>query len=151
MDERSPMTTYTKKHSAILQSIAHRAMLEQGLLPDISNEVLLELKNPQSPTRDAPDVRDMRRFVWASIDNDDSIEDFMIAANGISASTLSANGCTSIRPVVRTPKRRDRIVAIAKSHQYELPYEPDSKKPWRNFSSMPRQRTRCASLTCPWL
>lgn len=55
------------------------------------------------------------------------IEDFMIAANGITARYLSANGFPSIRRVVRTPKRWDRIVEIAANHQYELPYEPDSK------------------------
>lgn len=55
------------------------------------------------------------------------IEDFMIAANGITARYLSANGFPSIRRVVRTPKRWDRIVEIAANHQYELPYEPNSK------------------------
>lgn len=55
------------------------------------------------------------------------IEDFMIAANGVTARYLSANGFPSIRRVVRAPKRWDRIVEIAANHQYELPYEPDSK------------------------
>ncbi len=55
------------------------------------------------------------------------IEDFMIAANGVTARYLSAKGFPSIRRVVRTPKRWDRIVEIAASHQFELPYEPDSK------------------------
>jgi exoribonuclease-2 len=55
------------------------------------------------------------------------IEDFMIAANGVTARYLSTNGFPSIRRVVRTPKRWDRIVEIAENHQYELPYEPDSK------------------------
>lgn len=55
------------------------------------------------------------------------IEDFMIAANGVTARYLSANGFPSIRRVVRAPKRWDRIVEIAANHQYELPYKPDSK------------------------
>jgi len=55
------------------------------------------------------------------------IEDFMIAANGVTARYLSANGFPSIRRVVRTPKRWERVVAIAEDHQYELPSEPDSK------------------------
>ena len=37
------MNTTLKEHRAILQSIAHRAMLERGLLPDFSGEVLAEL------------------------------------------------------------------------------------------------------------
>jgi exoribonuclease-2 len=55
------------------------------------------------------------------------IEDFMIAANGVTARYLSANKFPSIRRVVRVPKRWDRIVAIAADHKFDLPVEPDSK------------------------
>ncbi|MRR32705.1 RNB domain-containing ribonuclease, partial [bacterium] len=41
------------------------------------------------------------------------IENFMIAANGVTARFLSAHKFPSIRRVVRTPKRWDRIVQIA--------------------------------------
>jgi exoribonuclease-2 len=55
------------------------------------------------------------------------IEDFMIAANGVTARYLSARKFPSIRRVVQTPKRWDRIVAIAAEHQFTLPANPDSK------------------------
>jgi VacB/RNase II family 3'-5' exoribonuclease len=55
------------------------------------------------------------------------IEDFMIAANGVTARFLSANNSPSIRRVVRIPKRWDRIVEIAAEHKFRLPEEPDSK------------------------
>lgn len=55
------------------------------------------------------------------------IEDFMIAANGATARFLSAHGFPSIRRVVRTPKRWERIVEIARENQYKLPAESDSK------------------------
>jgi VacB/RNase II family 3'-5' exoribonuclease len=55
------------------------------------------------------------------------IEDFMIAANGVTARYLSAKKFPSIRRVVRVPKRWDRIVAIAADHKFALPVEPDSK------------------------
>ena len=55
------------------------------------------------------------------------IADFMIAANGVTARYLSASGFPSIRRVVRTPKRWERIVEIAREYEYELPTEPDSK------------------------
>jgi VacB/RNase II family 3'-5' exoribonuclease len=69
-----------KQHRTILQSIAHRAMLERGLLPDFSNAVLAELDKIQSPTmkKAPPDdgtklqIRDLRGLLWSSIDNDDS-------------------------------------------------------------------------------
>ncbi len=55
------------------------------------------------------------------------IEDFMIAANGVTARYLSARKFPSIRRVVRTPKRWDRIVEIAGEHKFRLPDNPDSK------------------------
>jgi len=55
------------------------------------------------------------------------IEDFMIAANGVTARYLSARKFPSIRRVVRTPKRWDRIVLIAREHKFSLPEVPDPK------------------------
>jgi VacB/RNase II family 3'-5' exoribonuclease len=57
----------------------------------------------------------------------DIIEDFMIAANGVTARYLSSRKFPSIRRVVRTPKRWERIVEIAGEHKFGLPAEPDSK------------------------
>jgi VacB/RNase II family 3'-5' exoribonuclease len=55
------------------------------------------------------------------------IEDFMIAANGVVARLLEAKGIASIRRVVRTPKRWDRIVALAAEQGGRLPDVPDPK------------------------
>lgn len=55
------------------------------------------------------------------------IEDFMIAANGVTARYLSDHKFPSIRRVVRTPKRWERIVAIANEQGRKLPVNPDSK------------------------
>jgi exoribonuclease II len=55
------------------------------------------------------------------------IEDFMIAANGVSARFLAARGYTSLRRVVRSPERWDRIVAIAAQSGEKLPGDPDAK------------------------
>jgi exoribonuclease R len=51
----------------------------------------------------------------------------MIAANGVTARFLSSKGFPSIRRVVRTPKRWERIVEIAEEHGSRLPDNPDSK------------------------
>ncbi len=75
-----PPTAHTdKQHRAILQSIAHRVMLERGLLPDFSNAARAELGRLQSPAmKNGPpagtesQIRDLRDLLWASIDNDDS-------------------------------------------------------------------------------
>ncbi len=54
------------------------------------------------------------------------IEDFMIAANGVTARYLAARKFPSIRRVVRTPKRWDRIVELARGRNFKLPDDPDS-------------------------
>jgi ribonuclease R len=55
------------------------------------------------------------------------IENFMIAANGVTARYLAAKKFPSIRRVVRVPKRWDRIVALAAERRIALPDEPDSR------------------------
>jgi VacB/RNase II family 3'-5' exoribonuclease len=55
------------------------------------------------------------------------IEDFMIAANGVTARYLAAKNFPSIRRVVRVPKRWDRIVEIAAQNKFRLPPAPDPK------------------------
>ncbi|HUH64380.1 MAG TPA: RNB domain-containing ribonuclease [Terracidiphilus sp.] len=55
------------------------------------------------------------------------IEEFMVAANGVIARTLENAGVASIRRIVRTPKRWDRIVEVAAGLGATLPNEPDSK------------------------
>jgi ribonuclease R len=58
----------------------------------------------------------------------DIIEEFMITANGVTARYLESMKFPSIRRVVRTPKRWERIVEIAGEHGYRLPATPDSRK-----------------------
>lgn len=55
------------------------------------------------------------------------IEDFMIAANGAVAQQLEKTRIPSIRRVVKTPERWDRIVDLAAQHGGKLPPQPDSK------------------------
>lgn len=55
------------------------------------------------------------------------IEDFMIAANGAAARFLHGKKVPSLRRMVRSPKRWDRIVEIAAQHNSQLPPEPDSR------------------------
>src|SRR5262245_64887486 len=62
-----------KHNRTDLKSIARRAMIERGLLPDFSSEAVAELAHIQTVATDRhPGVRDLRGLLWASIDNDDS-------------------------------------------------------------------------------
>ena len=54
------------------------------------------------------------------------IENFMVAANGVMARTLMNAKVSSIRRVVRTPERWQRIVDLAASSGVKLPPQPDS-------------------------
>jgi len=53
------------------------------------------------------------------------IEDFMVAANGVVARFLE--DVSSLRRIVRTPKRWDRIGQLAAAKGEKLPTQPDSK------------------------
>jgi exoribonuclease-2 len=55
------------------------------------------------------------------------IEDFMIAANGVTARFLADKGIASLRRVVRSPERWQKIVKVAAEQGETLPPEPDSK------------------------
>lgn len=55
----------------------------------------------------------------------DLIEDFMVAANGVVARRLES--VSSLRRIVRTPQRWDRIVQLAAIKGEKLPAQPDSK------------------------
>ena len=67
------MTTNQTTGKYDLRRIAHDAMLQRGLLPDFSAEVLAQTdKITSAATGSGPEIRDLRHLLWASIDNDDS-------------------------------------------------------------------------------
>jgi VacB/RNase II family 3'-5' exoribonuclease len=53
------------------------------------------------------------------------IEEFMIAANGVTAKYLELKGFPSLRRVLRVPQRWDRIVELADGFGTRLPARPD--------------------------
>jgi exoribonuclease II len=55
------------------------------------------------------------------------IEELMIATNGCTARFLAANGAVSLRRVVRSPERWQKIVRVAAEYDVQLPAEPDGK------------------------
>jgi exoribonuclease-2 len=62
-----------RQHRSILRGIAHRAMLERGLVPDFPHQALAELDAIHGPAkRTEESTRDLRGLHWCSIDNDDS-------------------------------------------------------------------------------
>src|SRR6516225_12324804 len=59
--------------SELLRSIARRAMLARGLLPDFSAAALRQTAATTRAADEQSDgIRDLRELLWCSIDNDDS-------------------------------------------------------------------------------
>jgi exoribonuclease-2 len=89
------------EHGALrLETLEVRAVFEDGALADL-----------------LPDEKNRAK---------EMIEDFMIAANGVTAKYLDKKGLPSLRRVLRTPKRWDRIVALAAESGDRLPATPDA-------------------------
>jgi len=84
----------------------------------------LETIEPEAVLRDGQvvDLRQQRKNRAQEL-----IEDFMIAANGVSAQFLEKRGLPSLRRVVRSPERWDRIQKVAEEFAEQLPAVPDSK------------------------
>src|SRR5213083_2318011 len=55
-----------------LRALARRAMMERGFLTEIPKEARAEVENKQEPVFDTRGIRDLRSFLWSSIDNDES-------------------------------------------------------------------------------
>ena len=82
------------------------------------------------PIFDGDEIRDLE--VEKKNRAKDIIEDFMIAANGVTARYLSSRKFPSIRRVVRTPKRWERIVELAGEQGFKLPPIRIQRR-WRSF------------------
>ena len=71
----APMNKATAPCRNQLRNIARQAMLERGLLPDFSAAVVAETGSiANAAAASDPSLRDLRRLLWASIDNDDSLD-----------------------------------------------------------------------------
>ncbi len=92
-----------------LRAIAHRAMIERGLLPDFSPDALSESTSlHDTPVLADKAIRDLRELLWASIDNDDSrdLDQLTVAAPDPSGATKIL---VAIADVAATVKRGSAI------------------------------------------
>ncbi|MGB6485520.1 MAG: RNB domain-containing ribonuclease [Steroidobacteraceae bacterium] len=70
------MSSYSASGRQVLRRLAQAAMLERGLLPEFSAAAMREtnaFKGAANPPA-VGDIRDLRNLLWASIDNDDSLD-----------------------------------------------------------------------------
>ncbi|MBN2557110.1 MAG: RNB domain-containing ribonuclease [Anaerolineales bacterium] len=130
------LAAWLKENGTILEAVAAVNGLEENLR--LQDEVTRRMKDLRHihgalslETIEAKPVFDGDQIRALEIEEKNRakeiIEDFMIAANGVTARYLSTSGFPSIRRVVRTPKRWERIAEIADEHGSKLPGKPDSK------------------------
>lgn len=108
--------TQLKLQDQLAQKIeAHR--IEQGALSFITVEMVPIIKDGQ--------VIGLTEAVYNRAHA--IIENFMIAANASMTHFLLKNGMPTLRRIVRTPKRWDRIIEVAREKGEELPPSPNAK------------------------
>jgi exoribonuclease-2 len=103
-----------KLQNEVAQALKKQRFLHGALNID-TNEVHPVLLNEQ-----VVDIAKQERNLATEL-----IEDFMIAANGVVARLLEK--VSSLRRIVKTPERWDRIVQLAAARGETLPAQPDSK------------------------
>ena len=95
------LRTVRHQHGALsLEAIEPRAVFEGEMLADLRREEKNRAK--------------------------ELIEDLMVAANGVTARYLTARGLPSVRRVLRSPERWERIVDLAAKDNERLPATPDA-------------------------
>ena len=126
LDGRGPIPDGIAAVNGLAEDLHVQDQIAQSLknLRHVNGALSLETIEAK-PIFDGDQIRDLE--VEEKNRAKEIIEDFMIAANGVTARYLAAKNFPSIRRVVRTPKRWDRIVALAQEHQFRLPANPDSK------------------------
>jgi exoribonuclease-2 len=115
---------------------AVEGLAENLLLQDRAAQKMKSLRHAQGAlsleTIEAKPVFDGERISGLLVEENNRakeiIEDFMVAANGVTVRYLTARNIPSIRRVVRIPKRWDRIVEIAAEHAFKLPKSPSPRK-----------------------
>src|ERR1035441_9213507 len=101
--------THDGQHRAILQRIAHRVMLEKGLVPDFPPPALAELDGIHGPaTQVEGATRDLRNLLWCSIDNDDSrdLDQLTVAESLPNGAVKVLVAIADVDAVVKSEERR---------------------------------------------
>ncbi len=104
---------------ARLARIAHRVMIERGLVPDFEPPVGAQLSAIRGPAQDES-ARDLRALLWCSIDNDDSrdLDQLSVAAPDASGATKILVAIADVDAVVTKGSPIDRHAAANTTSVY---------------------------------
>ena len=131
----SAVGTWLEGHAPVPAAVASVPGLDQQLkIQDTAAQALRGLRQTRgaltletieaSPVFQGDRIADLRTQVKNRAH--ELIEDFMIAANGVTARYLTSRGVPSLRRVLREPKRWSRIVALAAERGAALPAQPSA-------------------------
>ncbi len=126
LEEKGPMPESVAAIPGIAENLRIQDRVAQQMKALRHEHGALDLQTLEArPVFDGDELQDLR------LDEQNRakelIEDFMIAANGVTARFLHGKRIPSLRRMVRSPKRWGRIVEIAGQHNSQLPPEPDSR------------------------
>jgi VacB/RNase II family 3'-5' exoribonuclease len=122
LEGRGPAPDRVRAVAGLDQQLRTQDQIAQALRSVRRGHGALELETLEAlPVFDGGALSDLRPD--AKNRAHELIEDFMIAANGVTAQYLSAKGVPSLRRVLRTPEKWDRIVALARQLGESLPRE----------------------------
>ncbi|HEX6463159.1 MAG TPA: RNB domain-containing ribonuclease [Vicinamibacterales bacterium] len=126
LDGKGPQPEIVSKVSGLDEQLRRQDQVAGSLRASREAEGALEFDRAElRPVVDDEGVSDLHTDVANRATR--LIENFMVAANGVTARFLSGHGIASIRRVVKSPERWDRIVALAAQQGATLPEEPDAK------------------------
>ena len=126
LESHGPLPPGVEKVKGLDENLRLQDRLAQKLKARRHEQGALNLETIEArPVFDGDDIKDLE----AERKNraKELIEDFMIAANGVTARYLTSKKFPSLRRVVRTPKRWDRIIELAAEQSFTLPPTPDAK------------------------
>jgi VacB/RNase II family 3'-5' exoribonuclease len=125
LEGKGPMPEAVAVVPGLAENLRIQDRVAQQLKSLRHNHGALELQTLEArPIFSGDEIQDLR--VDEKNRAKELIEDFMIAANGATARFLHQKKVPSLRRMVRSPRRWDRIVEIAAQHNSQLPPEPDS-------------------------
>ena len=126
LDGKGPAPAKVASSAALATQLKLQDKAAQSMLGNRYQHGALDLETIETrPVTLGSDVVDLARLEKNRATS--LIEEFMVAANGVMARTFEDAKVASIRRIVRTPKRWDRIVEVAVGLGATLPPEPDSK------------------------
>jgi exoribonuclease-2 len=126
LEGRGPAPAKVAANAALAAQLKLQDKAAQAMAGSRYQHGALDLETIETrPVTQGSDVVDLARLEKNRATS--LIEEFMVAANGVMARTFEDAKVASIRRIVRTPKRWDRIVEVAAGLGTTLPADPDSK------------------------